>query len=72
MPATVGAYLAALGENGHLQRPAAEPVASRTQGPLQELLRRHGRAPRIAAPLALELVATCDQSAADATVCCFC
>jgi len=82
-PATVGAYLASLAEshapNTIRRRLAAlgkmhrfndlpwNPSHRDIQGPLQGLLRLHGRPPRKAAPLTLallrQLVATCDISA---------
>jgi integrase len=82
-PATVGAYLASLAEThapSTIRRRLAalgkmhrfndlpwNPAHRDIQGPLQGLLRKHGRPPRKAAALTLEmlrqLVATCDNSA---------
>jgi integrase len=82
-PATVGAYLAslaathapttirrrlaALGKMHRFNDLPWNPAHRDIQGPLQGLLRQHGRPPQKAAPLTLamlrQLVATCDNSA---------
>ena len=82
-PATVGAYLASLAEThapSTIRRRLAalgkmhrfndrpwNPAHRDIQGPLQGLLRQHGRPPQKAAPLTLamlrQLIATCDNSA---------
>jgi integrase len=83
VPATVGAYLAAiagthapstirrrlaaLGKMHRFNDLPWNPAHRDIQGPLQGLLRQHGRPPQKAAPLTLallrQLLATCDKSA---------
>jgi len=65
-PATIRRRLAALGKMHRFNDLAWNPAHRDIQGPLQGLLRQHGRPPQKAAPLTLamlrQLVATCDNS----------